>query len=41
MPRYMIGRLFPDGLNMTVMPPERTRSEVVNTNSAQSVTWVH
>jgi hypothetical protein len=42
MPRYMVERVFPDGLNI---PMNDTGAEalgkVVDTNSAQGVTWVH
>lgn len=42
MPRYIVERTFPDGLNI---PVDRTGADalgkVVDTNSAQGVTWVH
>ena len=42
MPRYLVERTFPDGLNL---PSDPRRSEacasVVTTNSREGVTWVH
>ena len=42
MPRYMIERTFPDGLHI---PADDTGAKatlnVVETNSGESVTWVH
>ena len=42
MPRYMVERTFPDGLNI---PVDATGADalgkVVATNSAHGVTWVH
>jgi hypothetical protein len=42
MPRYMVERTFPDGLNVPVdATGADALSKVVDTNSAQGVTWVH
>jgi hypothetical protein len=42
MPRYIVERIFPDGLHV---PVDSTGAEalnkVVQTNSEQGVTWVH
>ena len=42
MPRYMVERSFPDGLNIPVNAAGADAlSKVVETNSEQGVTWVH
>jgi len=42
MPRYMVERSFPDGLNIPVNAAGADAlSKVVQTNSEQGVTWVH
>jgi len=42
MPRYMVERTFPDGLNIPVNAAGADAlSKVVQTNSEQGVTWVH
>ena len=42
MPRYMVERTFPDGLNIPVdAAGADALGKVVATNSAQGVTWVH
>ncbi|MDB5920975.1 MAG: hypothetical protein JWR40_5209 [Massilia sp.] len=42
MPRYMIERSFPDGLNVPVNDEGAAALRgIVNTNSEQGVTWVH
>lgn len=42
MPRYMIERSFPEGLNVPVNADGATALRaIVDTNSAQGVTWVH
>lgn len=42
MPRYMVERVFPDGLNIPVNDDGAAAlGKVVETNSAQGVTWVH
>ncbi len=42
MPRYMVERVFPDGLNVPVNAPgAEALSKVVQTNSEQDVTWIH
>ena len=42
MPRYMVERTFPDGLNVPVdSTGAEALSKVVKTNSEQGVTWVH
>jgi hypothetical protein len=42
MPRYMVERVFPDGLNVPMNDDGATAlGKVVETNSAQGVTWVH
>lgn len=42
MPRYMIERTFPEGLNVPVNADGAAALRaIVNTNSAQGVTWVH
>lgn len=42
MPRYMVERVFPDGLNIPVdATGAQALNKVVQTNSEQGVTWVH
>lgn len=42
MPRYMVERIFPDGLNVPVNATGADAlGKVVQTNSEQGVTWVH
>lgn len=42
MPRYMVERSFPDGLNIPVNAAGADAlSKVVQTNSEQGVTWIH
>ncbi|GGZ02835.1 DUF4242 domain-containing protein [Pseudoduganella plicata] len=42
MPRYMVERIFPDGLNIPVdASGAEALGKVVATNSEQGVTWVH
>ena len=42
MPRYIVERSFPDGLNIPVNAAGADAlSKVVQTNSEQGVTWVH
>lgn len=42
MPRYMVERTFPDGLNIPVdAAGAAALGKVVDTNSVQGVTWVH
>lgn len=42
MPRYMVERVFPDGLNIPVNDTgAEALGKVVDTNSTQGVTWVH
>lgn len=42
MPRYVIERDFPDGLNVPVTPEgAQACLGVVNSNAADDVTWVH
>lgn len=42
MPRYMVERTFPDGLNVPVNSTgAEALGKVVETNSASGVTWVH
>ena len=42
MPRYMIERSFPEGLNVPVNADGATALRaIVDTNSEQGVTWVH
>jgi hypothetical protein len=42
MPRYMVERTFPDGLHIPVNADgAQALATVVDTNSAQGVTWVH
>lgn len=42
MPRYMVERTFPDGLHIPVdATGAQALGKVVDTNSAQGVTWVH
>lgn len=42
MPRYMVERSFPDGLNVPVNADgAEGLCNIVNTNSEQGVTWVH
>lgn len=42
MPRYMIERSFPEGLNVPVNADGATALRaIVDTNSAKGVTWVH
>jgi hypothetical protein len=42
MPRYMVERTFPDGLHIPVNADgAQALATVVDTNSAQGVTWIH
>ena len=42
MPRYMVERTFPDGLNVPVNATgAQALCSIVKTNSEQDVTWVH
>ena len=42
MPRYVIERSFPDGLNVPINDQgSRTVAGVVGNNAEQGVTWVH
>ena len=42
MPRYMIERTFPDGLNIPINDEgQRAAANVVKVNSEDHVTWVH
>jgi hypothetical protein len=42
MPRYMVERVFPEGLNVPVNSDGAAAlNKVVETNSEQGVTWVH
>ena len=42
MPRYVIERTFPDGLNFpTGEEGRRTAAKVGDTNATESVTWLH
>ncbi len=42
MPRYMVERTFPDGLNIpTTDEGAKTCLAVVDTNGGEGVTWVH
>jgi len=42
MPRYMVERVFPDGLNIPVdASGAQALGKVVATNAEQGVTWVH
>lgn len=42
MPRYMVERVFPDGLNVPVdATGAQALGKVVQTNAEQGVTWVH
>jgi hypothetical protein len=42
MPRYMVERIFPDGLHVPVNADgAQALGKVIDANSAQGVTWVH
>ncbi len=42
MPRYMVERTFPDGLAIPITDDGvKAVNEVVSTNAADGVTWVH
>ena len=42
MPRYMVERTFPDGLNLPTNDEGRKAvANVVQTNAGEAVTWVH
>ena len=42
MPRYLVERSFPDGLNIPTTPGgAQACMSVVDTNADQGVTWVH
>jgi hypothetical protein len=42
MPRYMVERTFPDGLNIPTNPEgAQAMLGVVENNAAEGVTWVH
>jgi hypothetical protein len=42
MPRYLIERTFPDGLQLPADPQgAKVVAEVVGTNSQDGVTWIH
>jgi len=42
MPRYMVERIFPDGLHVPVNADgAQALSTIIETNSGQGVTWVH
>jgi hypothetical protein len=42
MPRYMVERTFPDGLNVPVNPDgAQALSGIVANNAEEGVTWVH
>ena len=42
MPRYMVERTFPNGLSIPISDDgAKAVGQVVNTNAAEGVTWVH
>ena len=41
MPRYMVERSFPEGLNIEPGPLAQTVVSVVDINAKSAVTWVH